>query len=128
MGERMKKILVVEDNEQNLYLMVFILRQNGYRVVTARNGVEGIERARYEIPDLIIMDIQLPEMDGYEAAERIKSMDELRDIPIVAVTSYAMAGDREKAMDAGCAGYIEKPFNPVTFISEIERFIREGDV
>jgi two-component system cell cycle response regulator DivK len=128
MGERMKKILVVEDNEQNLYLMVFILRQNGYRVVTARNGVEGIERARYEIPDLIIMDIQLPEMDGYEAAERIKSIDELRDIPIVAVTSYAMAGDREKAMDAGCAGYIEKPFNPVTFISEIERFIREGDV
>jgi two-component system cell cycle response regulator DivK len=128
MGERMKKILVVEDNEQNLYLMVFILRQNGYRVVTARNGVEGIERARYEIPDLIIMDIQLPEMDGYEAAERIKSIDELRDIPIVAVTSYAMAGDREKAMDAGCSGYIEKPFNPVTFISEIKRFIREGDV
>ncbi len=124
----MKKILVVEDNEQNLYLMVFILRQNGYRVVTARNGVEGIERARYEIPDLIIMDIQLPEMDGYEAAERIKSIDELRDIPIVAVTSYAMAGDREKAMDAGCSGYIEKPFNPVTFISEIKRFIREGDV
>ena len=117
-----KKILVIEDNEQNLYLTTFLLEQSGYEVVTARTGRKGVEKAQTEKPDLILMDIQLPEMDGYEATTRIKSMADINRIPVVAVTSYAMAGDREKALAIGCVGYIEKPFAPETFVSEIEKY------
>jgi CheY-like chemotaxis protein len=117
-----KKILVVEDNEQNLYLATFLLEQRGYEVITAPTGRKGVEKAQAEKPDLILMDIQLPEMNGYEATTQIKSMAGINRIPIVAVTSYAMAGDREKALAIGCAGYIEKPFAPETFVSEIEKY------
>jgi len=118
-----KKILVVEDNEQNLYLATFLLEQSGYEVVTALNGLEAIDKTLEEKPDLILMDIQLPEINGYEATKRIKSIADINRIPIVAVTSYAMAGDREKALAIGCAGYIEKPFDPDTFVSEIEKYL-----
>ena len=117
------KILVIEDNEQNLYLMRFILEKNGYQVVTARDGQAGIEAACRERPDLILLDIQLPVMDGYEVARRLKERPESKDIPIVAVTSFAMAGDREKTLAAGCQSYIEKPINPDTFMSEIEEYL-----
>ncbi len=117
------KILIVEDNEQNLYLLTFILQKHEYEVIQARNGLEGIEMARRFKPTLILLDIQLPGMDGLAVAKKLKSIQELADIPIVAVTSYAMIGDRERILAAGCSGYIEKPVNPDTFVAEIEEHL-----
>ena len=117
------RILVIEDNAQNLYLMTFILEKHGYEVIRAQDGSEGIELARRVKPTLIILDIQLPLINGYKIAQRLKERAETRDIPIVAVTSYAMVGDRERILAAGCEGYIEKPINPETFIAEIEKHL-----
>jgi two-component system cell cycle response regulator DivK len=123
-GGKMKpKILVIEDNEQNLYLISFILEKNGYQAIPARDGREGIDLARQVKPALIILDIQLPVMDGYEVARQLSGNTETQDIPIVAVTSHAMVGDREKTIAAGCTGYIEKPIDPGTFIGEIEQYL-----
>jgi len=119
----MKRILVIEDNETNMYLIGFILRKNGYEVIETRTGEEGVELAIKEKPDLIIMDIQLPGIDGLEATRRIRESKADSEVPIIALTSYAMTGDREKALSAGCTGYIEKPINPDTFISEIEKYL-----
>lgn len=119
----MKKILVVEDNETNFYLIQFILEKRGYEVVEAREGIAGVELAIEKKPDLIIMDIQLPDINGLEATKRIRASEENGGIPIVALTSYAMLGDREKALAAGCTGYIEKPIDPETFITEIENYL-----
>ncbi|HOO56884.1 MAG TPA: response regulator [bacterium] len=119
----MKKILVIEDNEQNLYLIRFILQKNGYDVLEARNGETGVEMAVSLRPDLILMDIQLPDIDGLEATKRIRNSKANGDIPIVAITSYAMTGDRERSIAAGCTGYIEKPINPETVMIEIEKYI-----
>ena len=116
-------ILLVEDNEANRYLATFLLENSGFTVVHAGNGAEAVVAAQNEKPDLILMDIQMPEVDGYEAARRIKAEPHLARIPIVAVTSYAMVGDREKAAQLGFAGYIEKPIVTETFIAEISRFI-----
>jgi len=113
-------ILVIEDNEQNLYLVRFILEKSGYRVHAAMDGQTGIDLADVLKPDLILLDIQLPVMDGYDVARNLRSNPQISSIPIVAVTSHAMVGDRDKAMEAGCNGYIEKPINPETFISEVE--------
>ena len=109
------KILIIEDNEQNLYLVSFILEKKGYEVFPARDGREGIEEARRIVPALILLDIQLPEMDGYAVARELRKTEALKNIPIVAITSYAMVGDREAALAAGCCGYIEKPIDPKTF-------------
>jgi len=117
------KILVIEDNEQNLYLITFILEKNGYQVVQARDGREGIELAGRAKPRLILLDIQLPVMDGYAVARALRRDPALADVPIVAVTSYAMAGDRERVLAAGCTGYIEKPINPDTFVAEVEQHL-----
>ncbi len=119
----MKKILVVEDNEANLYLTKFILEKNNYLVIEARTGSEGIEMATKEKPDLILMDVQLPDINGLEVVKRIRLSEADHKIPIVALTSYAMVGDREKALAAGCTGYIEKPINPDTFLQEIAKFL-----
>lgn len=116
-----KKILVIEDNEVNLYLVTFMLKKSGYEVIPARNGREGLELAGRIEPDLILLDIQLPVMDGYGVARELKKNPALAHVPIVAVTSYAMAGDRERILAAGCEGYLEKPINPETFTAEIER-------
>lgn len=113
-------ILLIEDNEQNSYLTTFLLQKHGYHVVSARDGPMGIQLARETTPDMVLLDIQLPTMDGYAVAQALRRIPALEKIPIVAVTSYAMAGDREKALEAGCSGYIEKPINPDTFVSEIE--------
>ncbi len=118
-----QKVLVIEDNEQNLYLINFILEKNDFTVLKAMDGQAGIDMASKEKPDLILLDIQLPEMDGYEVARRLRKMEEMKTVPIIAVTSYAMVGDREKAIEAGCTGYIEKPINPKTIIDEIRQFI-----
>ena len=118
-----KIVLIIEDNEQNLYLMNFILEKNGFKVLKAMDGQEGVAVACREKPDLILLDIQLPGMDGYEVARRLGQAEEVKDVPIIAVTSYAMVGDREKALEAGCTGYIEKPINPATFVDEIKKFL-----
>ncbi len=119
----MKRVLVVEDNETNMYLIRFILEKSGYEVIEAREGTAGVELAIKEKPDLIIMDLQLPDIDGLEATKRIRASEADGDIPIIALTSFAMAGDRERDLAAGCTGYIEKPINPDTFIAEIEKFL-----
>jgi len=116
-------VLVIEDNEQNLYLVTFMLDKSGYAVVQARNGREGIELADQVRPILILLDIQLPGMDGYAVAQALRTNPSLAEVPIVAVTSYAMVGDRERALEAGCSGYIEKPINPDTFMADVERHI-----
>jgi CheY-like chemotaxis protein len=117
------RILYIEDNEQNYYLVSFILTAQGHVVTWARDGRAGIEEAGRVRPDLILLDIQLPVMDGYAVARALRSSPELRATPIVALTSYAMPGDREKALGAGCTGYIEKPINPATFVGQIEGFL-----
>ncbi|MDQ7825748.1 MAG: response regulator [Candidatus Eremiobacteraeota bacterium] len=122
-----KKVLVIEDNEQNLYLVTFILEKSGYEVVQARDGNEGIRLASQVIPDMILLDIQLPGMDGYEVAQALRADPALAEIPIVAVTSYAMVGDRERALEAGCSGYVEKPINPDTFIADIEKYLHGAE-
>ena len=119
----MKRILVIEDNETNMYLIGFILRKSEYEVIEARSGEEGVELAIKDKPDLVIMDIQLPGIDGLEATKRIRKTEADGKIPIIALTSYAMTGDKEKALKAGCTGYIEKPINPEAFIGEIEKFL-----
>jgi two-component system cell cycle response regulator DivK len=117
-----RTILLIEDNEQNRYLTTFLLEKSGYRVVAAPDGPSGVAAATELLPALILLDIQLPSMDGYAVARELRRHDALRTIPIIAVTSYAMVGDREKCLAAGCNGYIEKPINPDTFVSEIERY------
>lgn len=114
-------ILLIEDNEQNRYLATFLLEQHGYQVTAAVDGRRGIELARTLNPAIILLDIQLPTMDGYAVATALRKLEALQATPIIAVTSYAMAGDREKALTAGCTGYIEKPINPDTFVADIER-------
>jgi two-component system cell cycle response regulator DivK len=116
-----RSILLIEDNEQNRYLLTFLLEKSGYEVLAVADGARGIETARAVVPDLILLDIQLPVMDGYAVARALRQNAALEQIPIVAVTSYAMPGDREKALEAGCTGYIEKPINPDTFVAQMEQ-------
>lgn len=120
------KLLYIEDNEQNFYLVNFILTGRGHEVVWVRDGQSGIDEAFNGQFDLILLDIQLPVMDGYAVARTLRDNPDLRETPIVALTSYAMAGDRAKALQAGCSGYIEKPINPSTFAQQIEDFLAEG--
>jgi len=117
------RILVIEDNEQNLYLIRYILEDSGYEVFSAADGQEGIDRAASLLPDLILLDIQLPFMDGYAVARKLRGNLDLAETPIVAVTSYAMPGDKEKAIEAGCSGYIEKPIDPDTFDKQVEKYL-----
>ncbi len=119
------KVLIIEDNEQNRYLATFLLEKHGFAVTSAIDGARGIELAERLQPNLILLDIQLPVMDGYAVARALRNNPTLKNIPIVAVTSYAMPGDREKSLAAGCNGYIEKPINPETFVAEIERFLKD---
>ena len=116
-------ILLIEDNEANRYLATFLLEARGYEVVHAGDGKRGIALAAQSKPALILLDIQLPEMDGYAVARALKADPLLAPIPIVAVTSYAMANDRAAALAAGCQGYIEKPIDPGTFVSTMERYL-----
>ena len=122
----MARILIIEDNEQNLYLESFILQKNGHEVMQARNGETGIAMAAQTRPALILLDIQLPGMDGYAVARELRKNPDIATVPIVAVTSYAMAGDRDRILEAGCTDYIEKPINPDTFHAEIARYLNGG--
>ena len=114
-----KTILIIEDNPQNMYMMRFLLEKNGFQVLGAATGVDGIDQALRHKPSAILLDIQLPEMDGYAVAAELTKNNELTSIPIIAVTSYAMVGDREQILAAGATGYIEKPINPDSFVEEI---------
>jgi CheY-like chemotaxis protein len=118
-----KRILVIEDNEQNLYLVRFLLEKHHFTVVEARDGKTGIELASSLRPDMILLDIQLPVLDGYAVATEIRKDAALRETPIIAVTSYAMVGDRERALAAGATDYIEKPINPDTFVDQVCRHL-----
>lgn len=119
----MKKVLVVEDNAENLRLITYALERRGYEVITAGTGEEGVELAKKEKPFFIIMDILLPGIDGSEATRRIRASEVDREIPIIAMTSYAMLGDREKTLASGCNGYIEKPIDPLTVVDRIHEII-----
>jgi len=116
-------ILLIEDNAQNRYLTKFLLEHRGHRVLLAESGPRGIELASTAMPSLILLDIQLPGMDGHAVARVLKADPQLRGIPIIAVTSYAMVGDREKCFASGAEGYIEKPIDPDTFVDEVERYL-----
>jgi two-component system cell cycle response regulator DivK len=114
-----RKALLVEDNENNRYLLTLLLKAAGLAVVTAEDGRSALEIARREQPDVILLDIQMPEMDGYEVAAHLKRDAELARIPIIGVSSFAMPGDREKAIQMGFAGYIEKPVDPERFAETV---------
>ena len=118
-----KKILVVEDTEDNRQILRDLLGMAGYDMIEAHDGAEGVSQATEHKPDLILMDIQMPVMDGYEATRRIKADPELKAIPIVAVTSYALSGDEEKARAAGCDAYIAKPYSPRQMLAKVREVL-----
>ena len=118
-----EQILYIEDNDNNFYLVSFILKARGYEVIRAHDGMEGIELSKTTPVKIILLDIQLPVMDGYTVARELRKNPDLAGVPIVALTSYAMSGDRQKAIAAGCTGYIEKPINPKIFPGQIESYI-----
>ena len=119
-----KRILVVEDQEDNRKIVRDLVTASGYEVVEAATGEEGLEAAARERPDLILMDIQLPGIDGYEVTRRIKANPDLRQIPIIAVTSFALSGDDKKAFAAGCDGYVTKPFSPRLLLAKIKEYLK----
>ena len=119
----MRRALVIEDNENNMELITFILEESNYRTLKAETGQKGVALALQERPDFIILDIQLPDISGTEVLTMIRSSEIGDSIPIIAMTSYAMAGDREKLLAAGCDGYIEKPIDPITVMNQIEKVV-----
>ena len=118
-----KSILVVEDNELNMKLFHDLLEAQGYNVLQSRDGMEALKVARTHKPDLILMDIQLPEVSGLEVTKWLKEDEDLRSIPVIAVTAFAMKGDEEKIREGGCEAYISKPISVVTFLETVEKFL-----
>ena len=118
-----KTVLIVEDNELNMKLFNDLLEAHGYRTLGTRNGIEALELARKHRPDLILMDIQLPEVSGLEVTKWLKDDPELKAIPVVAVTAFAMKGDEERILQGGCEGYISKPISVPHFLETIARYI-----
>ena len=121
-----KTVLVVEDNELNMKLFHDLLEANGYNIVQTRNGLEAIDLARKHRPDLILMDIQLPEVSGLEVTKWLKEDDDLRSIPVIAVTAFAMKGDEERIREGGCEAYISKPISVSMFLDTVRQFIGEA--
>ena len=117
-------LLVIEDNPANLELMTYLLHAFGHTPVSARDGLEGVEKALEIRPDLILCDLRLPKLDGYGVARRLKAEPSFATIPLIAVTASAMVGDRDKVIAAGFDGYIRKPIDPETFVAEVEAFLR----
>ena len=118
-----KRILVVEDQEDNRQILRDLLTNAGYEMLVAEDGVHALEQAEKHRPDLILMDIQLPVLDGYEATRRLKANPELKAIPIIVVTSYALSGDEEKARAAGCDAYVAKPFSPRALLAKMREYL-----
>jgi len=121
-----KTVLIVEDNELNMKLFHDLLDAHGYRTLQTRNGMEALELAREHHPDLILMDIQLPEVSGLEVTKWLKEDDHLREIPVVAVTAFAMKGDEERIREGGCEAYISKPISVSMFLDTVKQFIGEA--
>ena len=121
-----KTVLIVEDNELNMKLFHDLLDAHGYRTLQTRNGMEALELAREHHPDLILMDIQLPEVSGLEVTKWLKEDDSLREIPVVAVTAFAMKGDEERIREGGCEAYISKPISVLMFLDTVKQFIGEA--
>ncbi len=123
MAARGKTVLIVEDNEDNRIVYSTILRHHGFRVCEALDGEEGIEKARRELPDIILMDISIPVIDGWQVTEILKRETATKGIPIIALTAHAMPGDRQRAMEVGCDGYLAKPCEPRAVLAEVNRLI-----
>jgi len=119
-----KKILVVDDNQDSRELVVKVLKNKGYEIIEAIDGEEALEKAVAEKPDLILMDISIPKINGYEVTRRLKTIEEFKDTPIVALTAHAMKGDRAKAIEAGCEGYISKPINIRELPDQVRSYLR----
>jgi CheY-like chemotaxis protein len=120
----MPKILIVEDNEENRDSLSRRLQRRGYAIVTAADGNAGLAMAQSEKPDLILMDMNMPELDGWEATRQIKAIEELRDVPVLALTAHALAGDRERALEVGCADYHTKPVDFPKLLARIEAILQ----
>jgi two-component system cell cycle response regulator DivK len=118
-----QRILVIEDTEDNRQIVRDLLSSVGYELIEAVDGLEGVAAAEREMPDLILMDIQLPGIDGYEATRRIRAIPALATVPIIAVTSYALSGDEAKTREAGCDGYVAKPYSPRQLLAKIREYI-----
>ena len=121
-----RKILLIEDNAQNRYLVTFLLQARGWEVVHAEDGPAALALAELIDPALVLLDIQLPGMDGYAVARALRAIAKFNSVPVVAVTSYAMPGDRERCVESGCNGYLEKPIDPETFALSVEEFLAAG--
>jgi len=120
-----KKILIVEDNELNMKLFNDLLEANGYSTIQTRNGIDAIGLAREHRPDLILMDIQLPEVSGLEVTKWLKDDDDLRGIPVIAITAFAMKGDEERIREGGCEAYLSKPISVAKFLETVRHFLVE---
>jgi CheY-like chemotaxis protein len=120
------RVLIVEDNVDNFELVRFLLERAGYEVLSAANGLEGLDAAKREHPDLILMDLSMPEMDGWNATMRLKADEETRSIPVLALTAHTLPGDRKRAIDAGCDGYISKPINVASFDKLVATLLRQA--
>jgi two-component system, cell cycle response regulator DivK len=120
-----KRILIVEDNELNMKLFNDLLQAHGYKTVQTRSGVEAVELARLHKPDLILMDIQLPEVSGLQVTQWIKDEEDLRHIPVIAITAFAMKGDEEKIRQGGCEAYLSKPISIVKFLETVRNYLHE---
>jgi two-component system, cell cycle response regulator DivK len=118
-----KCILVVEDQEDNRRILRDLLGNAGFELIEAESGEDALSAVMKQRPDLILMDIQLPQMDGYEATRRIKSNPEMKEVPVIAVTSYALAGDEAKARAAGCSAYVSKPFSPRALLAKVREYL-----
>ena len=123
MSDSGRLVLLVEDNEDNRIVYSTILKHFGYTVIEALNGKEGIDKAQSQHPDLILMDISIPVIDGWEATQILKRDARTKQIPIIALTAHALASDREKAMEVGCDGYLAKPCEPRAVVAEVQRFL-----
>ena len=121
-----KKILIVEDNELNMKLFNDLLEANGYEIIQTRNGLEALELVKTHMPDLILMDIQLPEVSGLEVTKWIKEDDDVKHIPVIAVTAFAMKGDEERIRQGGCEAYISKPISVGSFVQTIKHYLGDG--
>lgn len=121
----MPRILMIEDNEDNRDMLARRLRRNGFDVVLAENGVEGLEKARTETPDLILMDLNMPDLDGWEATRQLKEDEDTRDLPIIAITAHEIAGNREKVLAAGCTDYHTKPVQLEQLLGQIESALNQ---
>ena len=126
MGRPVAKILYVEDNDDNIYMVTRRLSRHGYEVIVAKNGEEGVAKVQSEDPAVILMDLDLPVLDGWEATRRLKSSEETRHIPVIAVSAYAMVSDRKRAFDAGCDDFFPKPVDLKGLLRRIESLLPDG--